>query len=327
MPLRTNYADGVPGDLDAAGVNAITTQVNANTTKLAGVENGADVTDAENVVAVIHAATSKATPVDADEIPLADSAASFALKKLTWANLKAGIKAYYDAVTAILSNKTLDNTTIATVKDTNVTVQDADDVSKQAQFAVPSGQTASTTRTHTLPVNDGTLLNGTNTVNVSNKALDSSCSLTTREDRVTWQGTADATKQARLVVPTAQTTGTVRSHTLPSVDSVLAPLDAALNAQTGTTYTLAAGDDGKVVTLSNASAITVTVPQNSDAAIPVGAYIECVQLGAGQVTFAAGSGATLRSRGSALKIAGQYGTAGLRKIATNEFVLTGDLTT
>lgn len=38
-----------------------------------------------------HAATSKATPVDADELPLADSAASFLLKKLTWANLKATV--------------------------------------------------------------------------------------------------------------------------------------------------------------------------------------------------------------------------------------------
>lgn len=38
-----------------------------------------------------HAATSKTTPVDADELPLVDSAASNALKKLTWANLKAAI--------------------------------------------------------------------------------------------------------------------------------------------------------------------------------------------------------------------------------------------
>lgn len=42
-------------------------------------------------MATIHAATSKATPVDADELPLSDSAASNALKKLTWANLKAAI--------------------------------------------------------------------------------------------------------------------------------------------------------------------------------------------------------------------------------------------
>ena len=45
-----------------------------------------------------HAATSKATPVDADEIPLVDSAASNVLKKLTLANLKAKIKTYFDTL-------------------------------------------------------------------------------------------------------------------------------------------------------------------------------------------------------------------------------------
>ena len=45
-----------------------------------------------------HIATSKATPVDADEIPLVDSASSGALKKLTWANLKATLKAYFDTI-------------------------------------------------------------------------------------------------------------------------------------------------------------------------------------------------------------------------------------
>lgn len=38
-----------------------------------------------------HAATSKTTPVAADEVPLVDSAASNVLKKLTWANLLATI--------------------------------------------------------------------------------------------------------------------------------------------------------------------------------------------------------------------------------------------
>lgn len=45
-----------------------------------------------------HAATSKATPVDADEVPLVDSAASNALKRLTWANLKATLKTYLDTL-------------------------------------------------------------------------------------------------------------------------------------------------------------------------------------------------------------------------------------
>lgn len=46
-----------------------------------------------------HAATSKATPVDADELPILDSAATFGLKKLTWANLKATLVTYLSTTT------------------------------------------------------------------------------------------------------------------------------------------------------------------------------------------------------------------------------------
>lgn len=51
-----------------------------------------------DVASIIHSATSKITPVDADELPLIDSAASNVLKKLTWANLKAALKTYFDAI-------------------------------------------------------------------------------------------------------------------------------------------------------------------------------------------------------------------------------------
>lgn len=56
-------------------------------------------------MATIHAATSKATPVDADELPLSDSAASNALKKLTWANLKATMYASLGALIAAGTSK------------------------------------------------------------------------------------------------------------------------------------------------------------------------------------------------------------------------------
>lgn len=51
-----------------------------------------------NVAPDTHAAAAKATPVDADELPLIDSAAAFALTRLTWANLKATLKSYFDAI-------------------------------------------------------------------------------------------------------------------------------------------------------------------------------------------------------------------------------------
>lgn len=55
----------------------------------AGYWKNVDYSVTDVVAAETHAATSKATPVDADELPLADSASTFSLKKLTWANLKA----------------------------------------------------------------------------------------------------------------------------------------------------------------------------------------------------------------------------------------------
>lgn len=55
------------------------------------------ITDVANTPARIHAATNKATPVDADEIPGLDSAASFGLVKFTWSQIKAYVLAYFNA--------------------------------------------------------------------------------------------------------------------------------------------------------------------------------------------------------------------------------------
>ena len=54
-----------------------------------------------------HAASSKTTPVDNDELPLADSASSYVLGKLTWANLKATLATYFAPLTQALTNKDL----------------------------------------------------------------------------------------------------------------------------------------------------------------------------------------------------------------------------
>ena len=70
----------------------------ADETKLDGIEALADVTDAGNVGSSIDGATAKTTPVDADTMPLIDSAASNVLKKVTWANIKATLKTYFDTL-------------------------------------------------------------------------------------------------------------------------------------------------------------------------------------------------------------------------------------
>lgn len=67
------------------------------------------------------------------------------------------------------------------------------------------------------------------------------------------------------------------------------------NAQTGTTYTLAASDNGKVVTVENASAITVTVPQQSSVTLSQGFHCVVRQKGAGQITLATQGSDVLRA--------------------------------
>lgn len=94
------------------------------------------------------------------------------------------------------------------------------------------------------------------------------------------------------------------------------------STQTGTTYTLVAGDVGEYVTLDNASAITLTVPNSVFSA---GDQVNLVQLGAGQVTITAGSGVTLRSQGSKLKMKGQYAVATLLFLSASEAVVLGNL--
>ena len=99
----------------------------------------------------------------------------------------------------------------------------------------------------------------------------------------------------------------------------------SFNAQTGTTYTLVIADLGKLVTLSNASAITLTVPPSVFA---TGNIINIQQIGAGQVTLAQGAGVTITSTGltaSAPKLKKQYSAASIICTGSNTFTVIGDL--
>ncbi len=99
------------------------------------------------------------------------------------------------------------------------------------------------------------------------------------------------------------------------------------NAQTGTTYTLVLGDKGWLVTMSNASGNTLTVPTNASVAFPVLTRIDLASLGSGQTTIAAAGGVTINSVGAKLKLTTQYSGASLVKTGTNTWLLIGDLST
>jgi len=126
--------------------------------------------------------------------------------------------------------------------------------------------------------------------------------------------------------------------TFPSATSTLATLDIAetltnktltdpkietsINAQTGTTYTLLLADASKHVSMSNASANTLTVPPNSAVAFPVGIKVFITQGGAGSTTIAAGAGVTINAPDDVtLAIGKQYSSRVCQKTGTDTWLL------
>jgi len=114
----------------------------------------------------------------------------------------------------------------------------------------------------------------------------------------------------------------------------------ATNAQTGTTYTLVAGDCGLVVTLTNAAAIALTVPA-AGGSFPAGWFVDVQASGAGTVTcsgatctLTTGQSARLISTGSTWLVltgGGGSGVGGSSRYGTNAALpvtcTTGDLYT
>ena len=90
-------------DLDATSL-AHGLMPKADKSKLDGIEAAADVTDAGNVGAAIHGATEKTTPVNADKIAIIDTEAGNVLKWLSWTNVKATLKTYFDTLYAAITH-------------------------------------------------------------------------------------------------------------------------------------------------------------------------------------------------------------------------------
>jgi hypothetical protein len=105
----------------------------------------------------------------------------------------------------------------------------------------------------------------------------------------------------------------------------------ALNAQTGTTYTFVLTDaNNTLVTASNASAQTYSIPTNASVAYPIGCQINVIAIGAGQVTIQAVTSGTTTvlstgATAAAPKLRIQYSSATLVKVGTDTWYVIGDL--
>jgi hypothetical protein len=141
--------------------------------------------------------------------------------------------------------------------------------------------------------------------------------------------TADSTvaKGIKWATPTTYPTQTGNANKYLQTDgsavswqAAVSTLNLTLNAQTGTTYTIGSVDLNKLVTLSNAGAITLTIPNG---VFTTGQQVHIQQLGLGQVTIA--NDGTSSYTGTGTKLRAQYSAATIICTGTNTFTVLGDL--
>ena len=158
---------------------------------------------------------------------------------------------------------------------------------------------------------------GTTTVQATAVAGTTTLTLPAATDTLVGKATTDTLTNKTLTSPILNT---------PTIND--ARQNLTLNAQTGTTYTLVLTDNGRLVTLSNAAAITLTVPTNASVAYATGAVINIQQIGAGQVTIQGAAGVTITSTGATAttpKTRAQYSAASIIKTDTDSWTVIGDI--
>lgn len=111
------------------------------------------------------------------------------------------------------------------------------------------------------------------------------------------------------------TTGTLTGGS--SSTSSISGFGANINSQSGTTYTILATDNGKVIQSTGASAMTITIPTG----LPTGFNCTVVQMGAGQITFSG----TYVNRTGFTKTASQYSVVSIIHFGSNSILVTGEM--
>ena len=90
-------------------------------------------------------------------------------------------------------------------------------------------------------------------------------------------------------------------------------------------FTIDLADVSKTILLSTSLPMVLTVPLNSSVAVPVGYQFNFIEIGTGTTTFTPDSGVTINSKNSQLFLDGRYSKGTLVKVATDSWVLYGDI--
>ena len=124
-------------------------------------------------------------------------------------------------------------------------------------------------------------------------------------------------------IVTTSDSGTV-TDTMLATGPAKSGFRSVINAQNGTSYTLALTDLAKLVTMGSSSNMTLTIPTNLSTAFTIGDKIDILRKGTGELQIVGASGVTVRvTPGSYLR--DQWSSATIIKIDTNEWVVLGDL--
>lgn len=177
------------------------------------------------------------------------------------------------------------------------------------------GNGASITTNNTIQLGNTSVANVNTSGTITAAGLAVSGNVTVNSNKFTVAGATGNTAVAGTLAVTGASTFT---GDVTSAGGSISGFDKALNDQTGTSYTLTSADNGKVVTLNNASAITLTINRG------LGNGFNCliVQKGAGQITIS--GTATRINRQNHTKTAGQYSVVSIVNIGSDTIIIAGD---